>query len=129
MAGLLTHVIVSFFGGGILFYFFRNWIYGVGFALGQFMPDLIDFGITGIKIFSFNPTIIVRDVWFYPLKVFGHSPFNWAIIFAGAFFLSFIIFRKKEFRFKIYNTLIFFLAGVFVHLALDKLILEVNHWI
>jgi hypothetical protein len=133
MAGLLTHLCVSLVCGLAIAYYFRKWIYGGVFALGQLTPDLIDFGITGIKTGSLNPSVIIRDPWFNPLRLFGHSAFNWLVIFAIIFFLIFfvsILFRKLEkHKFILYFSLVFFLGGVFVHLLLDRLIQERSRWI
>jgi hypothetical protein len=133
MAGLLTHLIVSFVGFVLIYLFFKSWKYGLAFVFGQLIPDLISFGITGIRQHSSNPGVIMTNSWFAPLAAFSHSPFTWIIlatvIWVGALLLySF----KKLSKTKFANTIlviILFLIGLTLHLIIDKFIIEKSYWI
>jgi len=133
MAGLLTHLLVSSGLALMVFYLFRNWIYSVAVAIGHLAPDLVDFGITGIKSGSLNPSRIIFDPWFYPLKLFGHNFFNWLIIGLIIFAIVFFFYKLKKLSRKklviVTISIALFLVGVLFHLGLDSLIQETNHWI
>jgi hypothetical protein len=132
MAGLLTHLFVSVLGGLVIIYFSKKWFYGAVFAIGQLMPDILDFGVVGIKLLSVDPSLIVRDSWFAPLRVFGHNIFNWFAICAILFIIVFLVFHlikvkipKKYF----YSSILIFFISVSVHLVLDIFIQERSPWI
>ncbi|MEA3248338.1 MAG: hypothetical protein U9Q73_01395 [Nanoarchaeota archaeon] len=132
MAGLLTHLLVVGIGGLIITYFLK-WQYGVAFGFGHLLPDLIDFGITGLFFWNFKPSIIVIQDWFYPLKVFGHNPLNWFII-SGLLILTVYGFYKFKKISKVTMKIlilatVFCLIGILIHLLMDVLIQEANHWI
>ena len=79
MAGLTTHLIIVFVVGISIWIFSKKWYYGAAFGLGHLIPDLISFGITGIKQKSLDPGIIMTNPWFSPLAGFSHNAFNWLI--------------------------------------------------
>lgn len=132
MAGLLTHLSVVLLGILILTYF-SKWQYGFSFGFGHLFPDLLDFGITGLFTWNFKPSIIILQDWFYPLKIFGHNPLNWLIISSIILITLFTFYKlkkisKKTFKLSFYST-IFCLVGILLHLLMDVLINEANHWI
>jgi hypothetical protein len=133
MAGLLTHVLIALIGGMIFGFIFKNWRYGRAFALGSFIPDLIDFGIAGIKQGSLDPSVIMKNNLFQPLAILGHTFGNWIIF--GLLVVGIILWlynrnkiSKKTFK-KSFITLVAFLTGIAVHLILDTFIIETSPWI
>ncbi|MFA4960244.1 MAG: hypothetical protein WC548_01125 [Candidatus Pacearchaeota archaeon] len=132
MAGLLTHLLVSSAGFLMVFYLSKK-IYAATFSLGQLVPDLLDFGIAGIKQGSLNPSTIIHSPWFNPLKIFGHSFFNWLVIALIIFTLIYFLYKlEKISKNKLIMaaiTIIFFLCGILIHIILDLAIIEANHWI
>lgn len=133
MAGLLTHVLIALVGGLIFGFAFKSWKYGIAFAFGHFIPDLIDFGIAGIKQGSLDPAVIMKNDLFQPLAVFGHTFVNWIIF--GLLVVGIILWlynrdkiSRKTFKAS-FITLVAFLTGVAVHLIIDVLIIETNYWI
>ncbi|MCX6751136.1 MAG: hypothetical protein NTZ83_06785 [Candidatus Pacearchaeota archaeon] len=133
MAGLLTHLIASFVGFAIIYIFFKSWKYSLAFVLGHLMPDIISFGITGIRQGSSNPGIIMTNSWFAPLAAFAHNPFTWiilvTIVWVGALLLySFKKMSKKAFLDTIL-VIILFVIGTTMHLIFDKLIIETSYWV
>jgi len=133
MAGLTTHFIVSFVGFVLIYIFFKNWKYGLAFVLGHLLPDIISFGITGIRQHSSNPGIIMTNSWFAPLAAFSHNPFYYiilaTIIWVGALlFYSFKKMSEKAFLGTVL-ALILFVIGTTIHLIFDKLIIETSYWI
>src|SRR4030042_5357672 len=128
MSGLLTHLIVSFVGFVLLYIIFRSWKYGAAFALGHLIPDIISFGITGIRQGSSNPGIIMTNSWFAPLAAFAHNPFNWIILATVAWVVVVFLYNfKKLSKEKFAGTIlviILFLIGTTLHLIIDKLIIE-----
>jgi hypothetical protein len=133
MAGLMTHLIVAVLGSAIAWLMFKEWKYGLGFFLGHLGPDLIDFGITGLKIGSMNPSVIMGDSWFYPLMVLGHTIMNWAIFGIIIIAILMLLYKFKKIPKKAYLTsimiLVFLLIGIAMHLIFDMLIIEHSYWI
>lgn len=133
MAGLTTHLVISFVGFIIIYLFSKKWQYGLVFFIGHLIPDLISFGIPGIKIKSVNPSDIIGDSWFSYLSNFSHNPFNW-IIFALAvwlvlvFLYSFKKIKKEGFLVYIFGLAIL-IAALSIHLIIDKLITETSYWV
>jgi hypothetical protein len=132
MAGLLTHLIISLAGFLIALFMFKEWKYGVAFVLGHLSPDLIDFGIIGIKIGSLNPSVIMNDSWFYPLVLFGHTLSHWIIFGIIVIIVLICLYKfnkieKKTFM-KLILILVFLLIGVGMHLVIDVLIIEHTYW-
>jgi hypothetical protein len=133
MAGLTTHLIIAFVGFILAWFMFKEWKYGVAFVLGHLGPDLMDFGITGLRIGSMNPSVIMTHPWFHPLMILGHTITNWVIfgIIIMAIFILLYKFNKigKKTFMKLILILAFFLIGIAMHLMLDKLIIETSYWI
>jgi hypothetical protein len=133
MAGVLTHLIISFVGFIIIYIFFKNWKYGIAFVLGHLMPDIISFGITGVRQGSANPGVIMTNSWFAPIAAFSHNPFTWiilgTIVWVGALLMySFKKISKEKFGSTIL-VIMLFLVGLTIHLIIDKLIIETSYWI
>jgi hypothetical protein len=133
MAGLTTHLIVSIVGFGIIFAIFKNWKYGIAFAIGHLIPDLISFGITGIREGSLNPTVIMTNSWFYPLAMFGHNIVHWIIIGTIIWIAVLLLYNFKKISQKNFITIIMilvcFLIGIGIHLVFDILIQEKSYWV
>lgn len=137
MPGLLTHLSVVLTGFLITYLiFYKNSnkiIYGLSFGLGHLIPDLIDFGIAGIKQRSLNPAEIMTNPLFRPLAILGHTFTNW-LIFASIIILIIIFLYtikkiSKQSLVKIIILLFLFIIGTFIHIQLDLLIIETSYWI
>lgn len=133
MGGLLTHLSIATAGLLIGTFLFKNWKYGLAFFIGSLIPDLIDFGIAGIKEGSLNPAVIMTNPIFHPLAVLGHTWWHWVIFGIVVFLILFLLnqFNKlSKDKFKLFSIiLIFFLVGVGGHLLIDKLVIETSYWI
>lgn len=133
MGGLLTHVSIALIGGLAFGFAFKNWKYGAAFAFGQFIPDMIDFGILGVIMGSLNPAEIMTHPWFQPLAQLGHTFVNWIIFGLIVFVIIIGLYHYDKIKYKTYKSsfiaLITFLTGVAVHLIIDKLIIEKSPWI
>jgi hypothetical protein len=133
MGGLLTHLSIGLAGFIIGTFVFNNYKYGLSFILGSLIPDLLDFGIAGIKQGSLNPAVIMTNPLFHPLAVFGHTFWHWLII--GLVIIAFmlILYNRKVITKKTYKvsffTLLFFLTAIAIHLIIDALIIETSYWI
>ena len=132
MPGLLTHLIASiigFVGIGLLF---RNYKYGLVFAIGQLIPDIIRFGITGVVNKTFDFGEIISKPLFWTLS-FTHEVFFWIIVFTLIFAVIFGVYKAKKINRKIFRKWIIadciFLASTIIHLILDALIIEKSYWI
>lgn len=137
MAGLLTHFAIAFICALIIFLIaFKSkykWIYSFAFFIGSLIPDLVDFGITGLKMGSLAPLAIMKDKWFYPLARFSHNFWHWLIIAGIIILIVFILYKlnkvSKKFVFAIIIASIIFLLAIIIHLNLDFYIIEPRWWI
>jgi hypothetical protein len=133
MAGLLTHVTIALVGFLIGTFAFKNYRYGLAFAIGSLIPDLTDFGLAGIRQGSFNPSVIMTNPAFHPLAVFSHSALTWVLMGLLFILLMGILYKYDKIKRKNFITgwvcVIFFIVGVAVHLIIDQLIIETSYWI
>jgi hypothetical protein len=137
MAGLLTHFSIALIGSLIILLCFHKskykWLYAPAFFLGNLIPDLVDFGITGLKIGSLNPPIIMRNSWFQPLARFSHNFLHWFLIMVIICLIAYLLYSLKKLSKKtVYAIIIasiFFLAAIVIHLNLDFYVQEVHWWI
>jgi uncharacterized protein YacL len=133
MAGLTTHLVISLVGFFITLLILRNWKYGAAFVIGNLSPDLISFGITGIREGSLNPAIIMTNSWFYPLAMFGHNFFYWIIFVVIILVIALISYSFKKLSKKNFTMIILLLVcliiGVAFHLLFDIWIQETSYWI
>jgi len=133
MGGLLTHLGIAVAGFLIGIFLFKNWKYGLGFFIGHLIPDMIDFGFLGVIMGSVNPVEIMTHRWFDFLVSVGHTWWHWVVFGIVVFLIIFLLYKSKKLskrRFKMFMiTLIFFLAGVGVHLLIDKFVNETSYWI
>lgn len=137
MAGFLTHIAISLVLFFVIFLYSKKWYYGVAGFLGQLMPDVIKFGITGIVIRSFSYREILKTQLFYTLDHYtGYSfagYFFWAmlVIFVLLFCSVLVYFKfikKKEASNLVKSTMIFAVCAV-IHLIIDLFIIERNPWV
>jgi hypothetical protein len=133
MGGLLTHLSISLGGFLIIWAISKKYYYGLAFGIGHLAPDLIDFGITGLRMGSMNPSVIMTHAWFEPLMLLGHTFWHW-VIFGIVFLLVIgILERYKKISGKTHMKwlliLVYFLIGVAVHLVIDLLVIEKSYWI
>lgn len=137
MPGLLTHLSVALVGFSVLylgFYKSKNKIlYGLVFFIASLIPDMIDFGIAGLKQGSLNPSVIMTNSLFTPLAILGHTFTNWLIFAFVIFLISGLLFKFKKISkpsfIKIIISLIILLLAVFIHIKLDGFITETSYWI
>lgn len=139
MAGLLTHLGAGFLGFLIIWFAFyksekkTKLIYGGLFVLANIIPDLIDFGIAGIKQGSLNPSVIMTNPLFRPLAILGHTFSNWLILMGIVVVILFVLYKFEKISKKVFVktiiAIVLILVGVAIHLGLDKLIIETSYWI
>jgi hypothetical protein len=133
MAGLLTHLIICLVGFVLAWVILKSWKYGALFVLGQLIPDLISFGIPGIKIGSADPMVIMSEQLFSNLALFTHNAFHWIIFAVIAWVIALLLYSfKKIGKEKFANSIlaiVCFITGVVLHLIIDKLIIEKSYWI
>ena len=77
MAGLLTHLIISSVLFIIVLVISRRFLYGFFIFIGQLIPDAIKFGVTGIKLWTASPNLIIRDSLFWKLEALTSSYHTW----------------------------------------------------
>jgi len=133
MAGLLTHVSIALIGFLAILLFSKKWKYGLAFAFGSFMPDLISFGITGTFQKSLNPSIIMTNKLFSTMAYLGHTFIHWVLFALVVIVILLILYKLKKISRKTYKTLfftlVFFLIGIAIHLIVDVFVIETSYWI
>jgi len=132
MAGLLTHLGISLFLFLVLM-IFKKPLLGFSIAMGQIIPDAVKFGITGIKIRTFSPGLIMKDKLFWELESLMSNYYTWVILGIFIVLLSFFLYylRKiKKQQVKDINWNYFmFVIGVIIHLIVDVFLIETNYWV
>lgn len=133
MAGLLTHLGISLALFIVTSLIFRKSIYGISVAIGQLIPDAIKFGITGIKLKTLSPTVIISDDLFWELEFLMNDYHTWVIlgiiVVLSSFFLYYFRKIKKQKAKEINWNYLIFVIGVIIHLIIDLLIIETSYWI
>jgi hypothetical protein len=132
MGGVLTHVSVAVIGCLIFSLAFKNWKIGLGFFIGQLIPDSIRFGISGLVNNTLNFGKITQTDLFWKLA-FTHYYYTWTLVFAVIFAVLFFLYKKKKINKKQFKQWFIadaiMLLGVLVHLIIDAEILEKSFWV
>lgn len=132
MPGLLTHLIASVIGFIAIGFLFKSYKYGLVFAIGQLIPDIIRFGVTGVVNKTLDFGEIISKPLFWTLS-FTHYVSFWIAISALIFAVIFGIYKAKKINKKRFKKWIIadgiFLASIIIHLILDALIIEKSYWI
>ncbi len=133
MAGLLTHLGIAFFGFLVGYVMFKKLSYGVSFFIGHLIPDVLKFGITGVKLWTASPGEIVKDSLFLKIEALASNYNLWIILGVFIIALSFFFYhihkiRKSDMK-TIDKSYVFFILGVIIHLIVDIYIIEKSYWI
>ena len=133
MAGALTHTVIALFCAYLVYHQHYRTEFSLAIFVGNFVPDVIKFGISAIAQGRMNILAIEHD-WLYDLlNTMSSDPVNWFLL--GLFLVSLTLLLYhfhiiKEKTMKEYDELYMFLViGIVVHLVLDVLVIEVNPWI
>jgi len=133
MAGLLTHLIISSVLFIIVLVISRRFLYGFFIFIGQLIPDAIKFGVTGIKLWTASPNLIIRDSLFWKLEALTSSYHTWVnlglLIILTSLFLYSQNKLKKEHVKEISWSYLLLVIGVVIHLVIDLFIIEKSYWI
>lgn len=139
MGGALTHIGSGLVGALIVYFAFyktevkRKLVYAFAIFFGAILPDLVDFGILGIKMGSLDPKEIMGHPLFDTLADFGHTFYNWAII--ALIFCAIMLFIYELDKISKKNLITVFVAtallliGILIHLRIDILVIETSYWI
>ncbi|HLC78681.1 MAG TPA: hypothetical protein VJH92_06155 [Candidatus Nanoarchaeia archaeon] len=139
MGGLITHLSAGLLGAIVIYFILHKlespskFIYGGVFILGNIIPDLVDFGILGIRMGVFDPAEIMKNPLFDTYAVFGHTFSNWALM--ALIFVAIVLFLyeiekiSKKVLVAILVSTALFLIGIFIHLRIDALIIETSYWV
>src|SRR3989338_6728398 len=123
MAGLLTHLIISSVLFIIVLVISRRFLYGFFIFIGQLIPDAIKFGVTGIKLWTASPNLIIRDSLFWKLEALTSSYHTWVnlglLIILTSLFLYSQNKLKKEHVKEISWSYLLLVIGVVIHLVID----------
>ncbi len=133
MAGLLTHLGISLGLLVVAMIVSRKWMYGFSIFIGQLIPDAVKFGITGIKLRTFSPNLIIKDELFWKLESLMSNYHIWValgifIVLSSLFFYYLRKMKKQQLK-DINWSYLLFVIGVIIHLVIDIFIIERSYWI
>ncbi len=133
MPGLLTHTIVAIINLIIVHLRHYKWEYSLSIFIGNFIPDVIKFGLSAIKQGTWIIFNVERDNFYKSLSNITSNPANWFSLGFFIFSLTLLLYHFHYInrkRMDEYDELyVFFLIGIIVHLILDVLIIEKSPWI
>ena len=133
MAGMITHISISVIGFLLIWFIFKNYKYGLGFAAGQSIPDWINWGFLTLYLGHFSFYGHMAHPWFGFLTWLGHTWWLW-FVFTGSVFLViaigyfFKLLTPIQFK-QISLIILFFLIGTQVHMLADMYINEPFWWL
>ena len=133
MPGLLTHLSVALVGAVIIYLVSKNWKFGMCFAFGHVIPDVLKFGIPGIKMKTISFYEIVASDMFRQIGAYSDSFLVWIFVCLLLIVVLFWLYQsgkitKKKF-YKLSLGALIILSGVILHLILDIFIIEKSYWI
>jgi hypothetical protein len=133
MAGALTHIIIAFLCLAIVYLIHFKWEYGLSIFIGNLLPDVIKFVVSGIKLGTIS-IFSITHTEFYPfINGITSDMTIWFTIGFFIFGLAALLYHfhyiKKK-KMEEYDELyIFLLIGIIIHLILDVLIIETSPWL
>lgn len=132
MPGFILHFVAALISLLIVHLIHFKWEYSLSIFAGNFLPDVIKFGISGIRQGTLSLFNIKQDNYYFYLDHVSGTLANWFS--AGFFILSLLLllyhfhFIKKK-RMEEYDELyVFLLLGILAHLVMDALIIEQGVW-
>ena len=133
MAGFLIHLGFALVCLIIVHLIHFKWEYSLSIFAGNFLPDVINFGITSIKQFTLNIYNITHDKTYQLLNGISSSYTNWFTLGFFIFSLTLLLYHfhivKKKTMEEYDELYIFLLIGIIIHLVLDVLFIESNVFI
>ncbi len=133
MPGVLSHVIAAILCLIIVHLMHYKWEYSLAIFIGNFVPDAIKFGFSGIKQGTLLIFSVEKDGFYQYLSSITSSYANWVstIFFVvGTLLLLYHFHYIKKRTVKEYSELwVFLLVGIVLHLIMDALIIEKGIWI
>lgn len=133
MAGLLIHLTIALLSLLIVHFIHFKWEFSWAIFIGNFIPDVIKFGVSAIKQGTFSILDIKKDYLYQSLSSTTSTYQNWFTLGFFILGLSLLLYHfhyiKKK-KMEEYDELyVFLLIGIIIHLILDVLILENGAWI
>lgn len=133
MGGLLTHALIAVICLFMVYRLHSKWSNGLSIFIGNFAPDVIKFFISALFEKSISILSIENTSLYKYLGSMVSDPTNWLTLgffFLGIGLLLYHFKYVKKLKMEEYDELfIFFLIGVFIHIAIDILVLESSPWI
>lgn len=133
MPGVLTHTIVAIVCLIVVHLIHFKWEYSYSIFIGNFLPDVIKFGFSGIKQGTLAIFKVKKDSFYQFLSILTSNPANWFtigfFIFGTTLLLYHFHYIKKKGMEEYDELYVFLLIGIIIHLILDVLIIETSIWI
>jgi hypothetical protein len=134
MPGIISHITIALISAAIVYYSFKfKKKHAFAIAIGNVLPDLIKFGLTGIKQGTLAIVTIEQNSFYDTLTQITSSYSNWfstgfivlALLMVG-YHYHYLKKREMEDYAMIYVML---LIGVVTHLIMDILFIESGIWL
>jgi hypothetical protein len=133
MGGLLTHLVISTVLFALVVVIFRNLWYGLAIFIGQLVPDVVKFGVTGVKLWTTSPSEIIKDGLFWKLEALTSSYHTWVNIGILVLVICLMLYHQNTLKKKQVKEIslgyLMFVIGVAIHLIIDIFIIEKSYWI
>lgn len=132
MGGVIVHLFAAILCFVIVHMKHFKWEYSWAIFVGNFIPDVIKFGVLALRQGVMNIFNIEQDAFYHNLAEITSNTANWFTI--GFFVLGttlllyhFHYIQKK--KMEEYDELyIFLLVGIIIHLILDVVFIETGIW-
>jgi hypothetical protein len=133
MAGFLVHLLAAVICAGVINLIHFKFEYSLAAFVGSFVPDLIKYGATALKLGTVESTGITQDIFYQRLDLtFSNSGiwFSLGFLLFGLFLLLFHFHVIKKKKMEEYDELYtFFLIGILVHLLIDVFMQSTTFWV
>jgi hypothetical protein len=132
MPGILVHLGTALVCFLIVHFIHFRMEFSLSVFIGNFIPDVVKFGFSGIKQMTFDLLKIKHDDTYNFLNAITSSPANWfalgMFLFGMTIFLyDFHVIKKKTMR--EYDELyVFLVVGIVLHIIMDFFFIERGIW-
>lgn len=125
MGGVLIHLSAAIVCLLVVHIIHFKWEYSLAIFVGNFIPDIIKFGITSLKLGTVSASQVTKDFLYHNLDAVSSNIVNWFglgffVLGTGFLLWHFHVIKKKTM--KEYDELyVFLLIGILIHLVIDVL--------
>ena len=133
MGGVVTHLVAALAAAGVIHALHFRWEFSLSIFVGNFIPDVLKFGLSAIKQGTLAIFHIEQDSFYHFLSSVTSDVTNWFslgffTVGLTALFYKYHILKEEE-MLEVDEMLALFIVGIVIHLVIDIFILETGPWI